>query len=196
VLTAVVTHAGALGEARVVLPSQESGTTASTVKDGPSPIAPELKELAWGAGSFIVFALLMRFFLFPRLKAGMDARYALIRSGHDGAEKARASAQAEVAAYRSQLAELKAEAAQRVDAARQQLETERAAKLAEVNARIATKRAAAADQAAAARAAARDQVAAAVSSVAGRATELAIGAKPDAASVDQVVAEVLGAVAR
>ena len=38
--------------------------------EGPSPIAPELKEIAWGAGSFIVLALLMRFFLFPRLQAG------------------------------------------------------------------------------------------------------------------------------
>ena len=44
-------------------------------QEGPSPIAPEAKELAWGAGSFIVLALFMRFFLFPRLKKGMDARY-------------------------------------------------------------------------------------------------------------------------
>jgi len=35
---------------------------------GPSPILPEAKELAWGAGTFIVFALLMRFFLYPRLR--------------------------------------------------------------------------------------------------------------------------------
>ena len=62
--------------------------------EGPSPIAPELKEIAWGAGSFIVLALLMRFFLYPRLKKGTDARYALIRDGHEQADTARAAARA------------------------------------------------------------------------------------------------------
>ena len=68
----------------------------------PGPIIPELKELAWGAGSFIVFALLMRFFLFPRLKKGMDARYHGIRSAHESADAERAAARAEVAEYEAQ----------------------------------------------------------------------------------------------
>jgi len=66
---------------------------------GPSPIIPEMKELVWGAGAFIVFALLMRFFLFPRLKKGMDARYNSIREGHENADAARSSARSEVAQY-------------------------------------------------------------------------------------------------
>ncbi len=188
-LTAVVTQSGEALVARIVLPhaaEEEEGHSAVEIKEA-SPIAPELKELAWGGGSFVVFFLLMRLFLFPRVKKGMDARYALIRSGHEGADTARASAQAEVAEYRAQVAELKAEAAARVDAARQQLETERQARLAEVNAGIAERRGAAVAQAAAERQAASDQVGSAVASVAARATELAIGKAPDAGAVRQAV---------
>ena len=37
--------------------------------EGPSPLAVEAKELAWGAGAFIVLAVLMRFWLFPAAQA-------------------------------------------------------------------------------------------------------------------------------
>lgn len=188
-LTAVVTRSGDALEARLVLPhaaEEEEGHSAVEIKEA-SPIAPELKELAWGGGSFVVFFLLMRLFLFPRVKKGMDARYALIRSGHEGADKARLGAQTEVAEYRAQVAELKAEAAARVDAARQQLETERQARLVEVNAAIAERRNAAVAQAAAERQAAADQVGSAVASVATRLTELAIGKAPDSTAVQQAV---------
>jgi len=151
--------------------------------DGPSPIAPEVKELAWGAGSFIVLALLMRFFLFPRLKQGMDARYAHIRDGHEQADTARAAARAEVSEYESALATVKAEASERVDAARHTLETERTARLAEVNAAIAQKREAVAAEAEAAREAAQADVATAAADVTARTIELATGRAPDAASV-------------
>ena len=123
-------------------------------EQGSGPIVPEMKELAWGAGSFIVFALLMRFFLFPKLKKGMDARYHGIRAAHESADAERAAARAEVADYEAQLAGIKAEAAAMVDAARVTLEAERQAKLAEVNAGIAEQRAAAHAQADAVRAAA------------------------------------------
>ena len=35
--------------------------------------------MLWGFGSFVVLALAMRFFLYPRLRKGMDARYRLIK---------------------------------------------------------------------------------------------------------------------
>ena len=159
--------------------------------EGPSPIAPELKEIAWGAGSFIVLALLMRFFLYPRLKKGTDARYALIRDGHEQADTARAAARAEVAEYESALATVKAEAAERVDAARQTVEAERTARLAEVNAEIAARREAAAAQAAAARAAASGDIAAAVADVTSRTVELSIGKVPDSAAVQSAVSEAM-----
>ena len=170
--------------------ADESGT-AETVSKEPGPIVPEMKELAWGAGSFIVFALLMRFVLFPKVKNGMDARYNSIQDAHESADAERSSARAEVADYEAQLAGIKADAAKVVDAARITLETERQAKLAEVNAGITERKAAAAAQAEGVRTAARDQIHAAVSDVAGRAGELATGRRPADAVVAQVVSEVM-----
>jgi F-type H+-transporting ATPase subunit b len=161
--------------------------------EGPSPIAPELKELAWGAGAFIVLALLMRLWLVPAIKKGMDARYNLIREGHEQADTARAAARAEVAEYESALATVKSEANDRVEAARQTLEAERTARLAEVNAAIAAKRESAAAEAAAAREAAQADVAAAAADVASRTVELATGRVPDEQAVRDAVDAVMGA---
>ena len=159
---------------------------------GPSPILPEGKELAWGAGAFIVFALLMRFFLYPRLRKSMDARYDSIRNSHAEADRARAEARGEVAAYETALAEVKAEAAARIDAARATLESERSAQLAEANGRIAARREAAAAQAHAAHEAARGEIGTAVASVASRTVELATGRSPDPVAVSRTVESVMG----
>ena len=161
-------------------------------EDDLNPIFPELKEIAWGFGSFIVLALAMRYFLYPRLRRGMDARYGLIRSGHEQAEHITAAAQGDVADYESQLAAAKAEAAKRMDAARATLEAERAERLAEVNARIADRRAAAASELENARAAVRGDVEAAVSEVAARAGRLATGREPDPDVVSEAVRSVMG----
>ncbi len=159
---------------------------------GPNPIVPEVKELAWGAGAFIVFALLMRFFLFPRLKRGIDARYNLIREGHEQADAARAGARSDVAEYETALATVKAEANERVEAARRTLEAERAQRLGEVNAAIAAKREAAAEATRAAREAARADVASAVGDVAGRTLQLATGKAPDEPVVRAAVDAAMG----
>jgi F-type H+-transporting ATPase subunit b len=161
--------------------------------EGPSPLAVEVKELAWGAGAFVVLALLMRFWLFPAVKKGMDARYAHIREGHEQADHARAAARAEVAEYESALATVKAEASERVDAARQTLESERSARLAEVNAEIAARREAAAAEAAAAREAVRGEIAAAVADVTSRTVELSVGRAPDPDLVRRAVDRAMGA---
>ena len=168
-----------------------SATAEGTDLSKPGPIEPELKELFWGAGSFIVFALLMRFVLFPKLKNGMNARYEGIRDDHDAADRERASARSEVADYEAQLAAVKAEGAARVEAARQSLEGERQAAVGELNGRMNEQRAAAQAQADAARAAVRDQIHSAVADVAGRAGELATGRRPDDAVVTRVVSEVM-----
>ncbi len=170
---------------------QEETGAHETVSKDPGPIVPELKELYWGAGAFIVFALLMRFVLFPKVKKGMDARYEGIRASHESADAERSGARSEVAEYEAQVAAIKAEAAKLVDAARATLEAERQAKLAEVNALTGARRAAASAQAEAARDAVRDQIAAAVGDVAGRAGELATGRRPDAVLVSRVVGEVM-----
>lgn len=161
-------------------------------EEGPSPLAPEPKELIWGGASFIVLLIAMRFWLFPALKKGMDARYGLIRSGHEQADTARAAARAEVAQYESALATVKAEAHDRIEAARATLESERSARLAVVNAEIAARREEAAAQAAAARQAASADVAAAAADVTARTVELATGKAPDAAAVRSAVDAAMG----
>jgi F-type H+-transporting ATPase subunit b len=170
------------------VPRAEEGEEA--LEEGPSPIAPEAHELLWGGGAFLVFLALMRLYLVPRLKKGMEARYQLIRSDLEEADDLRAEAQKEVAEYQNQLAGVRAEATERVDAARRQLESERAERLAEVNERISAQRAEAVAEAEARRAAARQTVDDAVASVASRAVELTIGKRPDPEAVSRAVADV------
>jgi F-type H+-transporting ATPase subunit b len=160
------------------------------LEEGPSPITPELKELLWGGGAFLVFLALMRIWLVPRVKQGMEARYERIRSELEEADDTRAEAEREVAEYESQLAGVRAEATARIDAARRELEGERAERLAEANARISALRAEALAEAEAARNAARQTIDDAVASVASRAVELSIGKRPDPEVVSRAVTDV------
>ena len=154
---------------------------------GPNPIAPENKELFWGAGSFLVFLFVMRVFLVPKVRKGMEARYNAIRGGHESAQAARGAAQRDVAAYEAALAEVRAEATARIDAARQTLDAERQAKVLEANTRILAKRAEADGALATARAAARGDVAVAVGSVTASAAALVLGKTADASLVKRAV---------
>lgn len=169
----------------------ETTSTGQPVDTGPNPIAAEPKELLWPAGAFLVLLVVMRYFLFPRLKKGMDERYASIRSNIEGADQVKSSARADVANYDAAVAAVRVEAAARVDAARQTLDNERTARLSEVNARIATARADADAANNAARAAGQAQVATAVATVVSQAAELASGTRPEQSVVDQVVKQVM-----
>jgi F-type H+-transporting ATPase subunit b len=160
--------------------------------EGPSPIAIEGKELLWGGGAFLVFLALMRLFLVPRVKQGMDARYQRIRSELEEADDTRAQAQREVAEYQAELATVRGEATERIDAARRQLETERSERITEVNARISAQRAEATAAAEQTKAAARETIDQAVASVASRAVELSIGKRPDPDDVSRAVADEAG----
>ena len=193
----VTTLQGGLVQVRVAADTAEGGTEATAAETtGPNPIAPEGKELIWGAGSFLVFLVIMRVFLFPKLKKGMDARYNGIREDFEQADATRTAAKTDVSKYEAALAEVRAEAAARVDKARQTLDQERGSKIAEANARIATKRAAAEAELEAARNAVRDQVAAAVASVTEHTTQLAVGKSPDASVVQKAVQQVMQTGAR
>jgi F-type H+-transporting ATPase subunit b len=161
--------------------------------EGPSPIAVEGKELFWAGGAFLVFLALMRLFLVPRVKQGMDARYKLIRTDLEAADDTRAAAQGELAEYQAEVAKVRAEATTRIDAARHQLEAERAERLAEVNARIAEQRAAAMAEAEAAKEAARQTVDEAVASVVSTLIDLSIGKQPDPEVVRRALTEVTAA---
>jgi F-type H+-transporting ATPase subunit b len=200
VLIAVTTQRGSAPvEVRIVGVADDEASDESEAhsdvepKDGPSPILPEYKELAWGSGAFIVFAVLMRLVLYPRMRKGMDARYASIRAGHEDADATRQAAQTEVSEYQTQLAALRAEAAVRVDAARQTLESERQERLAEANARIAERRAEAVAAAEAAHEAAHEQIEEAVAGLVSNITELATGKQPDGSVVSGAVASAMSA---
>ena len=164
---------------------------ALTEDKGPSPIAPEGKELIWGGGSFVVLLVLMRLVLFPKVKKGIETRYGNIRANIDGATNVRADARAEVAAYESALVDVRAEASRRVDEARRTLDAERQVAITAVTARIAERKAEVDAANAAVRAAASADVSVAIASVATTATQIAVGRAPDAAVVSRAVEESL-----
>ena len=184
--------------AQVHFSAETGGTEATTAASttGPNPIAPEGKELVWGAGSCLVFLILMRLYIFPKLKRGMNARYDGIREDHEYADATRIAARTDVSKYEAELVAIRAEAATRIDAARQTLDAERNARIGEVNTRIAQQRASADAQASAARLAVRDQIAAAVATVAQRTTQIAVGRSPEASVVASAVAKAMEAGAR
>jgi F-type H+-transporting ATPase subunit b len=195
VLTAVVTTSGSsfevtlLGESFV---AAEEGEEAAGPESDLNPIAPELKEIVWGFGAFVVLALALRLFLFRKVRDGMTSRYDSIEGDLQTAEALTASARADVAEYDAQVASVRADAQSRVEAARATLEAERAEKLAAANARIAEKRAVAAAEVEAAREAARGQVESAVADVSARLGELATGRRPSDDVVRAAVADAMG----
>jgi len=172
--------------------SAETGSEeGAPVSAGPNPIAPEIKELAWGAGSFVVFLFFMRLFLVPKVRKGMASRYDSIQADHEYASATRDGAKQDVARYESAVAEIRNEAARRLEAARQTLDKERTEKIAQVSARIAEQRAQAEAEVAASRAAAQSQIVTAVGAVTTRATQIAVGVSPDAAIVSRSVQQAM-----
>jgi|SRR5829696_1152380 len=195
-LTAVIHVVGESSyDVHVMVDEDDGGTTGEQIDEalaadeGPSPIAPEGKELLWGLGAFVVFLVVMRLWLVPKVKRGMDARYGRIRGELEESDAVLDTARREVEEYEEALAGVRAEAAQRIEAARQVLDGERGEALSDVNARIADRRAAAAAQAEEAKAAQREAIEAAAAAVAARIGELALGRRPDDALVRRSVAE-------
>jgi F-type H+-transporting ATPase subunit b len=197
VLTAVVTGSGESLEVSFLGESQFVEALVSAEQEVPendlNPLAIEMKELVWGFGSFAVMALILRYALYPKLKKGMDARAEGVRLDNEAAESTTAAARADVAGYEAQVASLRAEAQQRVEAARATLEAERAERLAAANAEIAERRGAAMAEVDAARAAAQGDVEAAVVDVVSTFAERATGRPVDASVVQNVVRESMSA---
>ncbi|HUS43892.1 MAG TPA: ATP synthase F0 subunit B [Ilumatobacteraceae bacterium] len=190
-LTAVVTSSGATIEVSLLdatFVTAEEGSEAEGPESDLNPIFPEVKEVVWGFGAFVVLALAMRLFLYRRVRDGMTARYDRIEGDLETAEASTTSARADVTDYEAQLASVRAEAQTRVEAARATLEVERNEQIAAANGRIADKRAAAAAEVDAAKQAARGQVESAVVDVSTRLTELAAGRRPG----DDVVRRAVG----
>ncbi len=194
-LTAVVTSSGSAIEVTLLgapFVTAEEGEEAAGPESDLNPIAPELKEVVWGFGAFVVLALALRLFLFRKVRDGMTSRYDRIEGDFEQAEALTASARADVADYDAQVAAVRADAQKRVEAARATLEAERSEKLAVANARIADKRGAAAAEVDAAKQAARGQVESAVADVSARLGELATGRRPSDDVVSGAVAQAMG----
>ena len=111
-LTAVVTFSGpttfdvALSGATFV--TAEEGSETEGPENDLNPIAPELKEVVWGFGAFVVLALAMRLFLFRKVRDGMTSRYDHIAGDLESAEALTVSARADVAEYEAQVASVRA----------------------------------------------------------------------------------------
>ncbi len=126
-LTAVVTFSGSTFEVALQgteFVTAEEGTEAEGPENDLNPIAPELKEVVWGFGAFVVLALAMRLFLFRKVRDGMTSRYGMIEGDLEQAGALTASARADVAEYDAQVATVRAEAQTRVDSARATLEAD------------------------------------------------------------------------
>lgn len=196
-LTAVVTTSGPNMEVTLVEAGFAEAAFVAAEEEVPendlNPIAPELKEVVWGFGSFLVLLVLMRYWLFPKVREGMRRRQEQITGDREAAEALTAAARADVAEYEARLASVRVEAQQRVEAARATLESERAEMLAAANGRIAERRAAAAAEVDAARAAAMGDVETAVADVVARAAEIATGRSVDPSAVQAAVRSTMGA---
>lgn len=193
-LTAVVTSSGATIEVSLLdstFVTAEEGSEAEGPESDLNPIFPEVKEVVWGFGAFVVLALVMRLFLFRKVRDGMTARYDRIEGDLETAQASTTSARADVAEYEAQLAAVRADAQTRVEAARATLEAERTEQIAAANARIADKRGAAAAEVDAAKQAARGQVESAVADVSMRLSELATGRRPSGDVVQRAVGEAM-----
>jgi F-type H+-transporting ATPase subunit b len=211
VLRAVVTTSHSSGLLQVNLVEAETELCERTDLEGPleerefelgseeckelNPIFPELKEVVWGFGAFVVLFVVLRLWLFPKVREGMAQRYDSIRSDKESAETLTAAARADVAEYEARLTSVRAEAHQKVEAARATLEAERSEQIGVANARIAEKRSAAMAEVDAARQAAMGDVESAVTDVVGRATEIAIGKPATGSSVQAAVRAALSATA-
>jgi F-type H+-transporting ATPase subunit b len=158
-----------------------------------NPIALEMKELAWGFGAFAVFAVLLRYAIWPKLHKSIEGRNSRIEADLAAAESTTAAARGDVAEYEAQRAAARAEAQKVVEQARATLEAERTARLAEVNAAIAARRAEAVAQVEASKAAARGEVEAAVTAVAATAGQLATGHRPSDELLRRAVESTLNA---
>jgi F-type H+-transporting ATPase subunit b len=88
----------------------------------PSPLKPANNEVIWGIAAFVVLLVAMWKWGVPAVKNMEKAREDRIRNDLEGAEKARAEAEAEKASYMASLADARNEAGRIIDEARQSAE--------------------------------------------------------------------------
>ena len=164
--------------------------------EAPSPIIPELSEVIWGGGAFLILFVVMVKKGFPAVKAAMDARSDKIRDDLDAAEKAKTDAQNVHADYEARLADAKNEASRLIDEARGAADQVRTDLVAKAEADIAEMKTRAANEIEASRQQAIADLRAEVAGIAlGAAEKVVQGSLDDDAQrrlVDQYIDEVAG----
>jgi len=103
-----------------------AGGSIDDCQKAPSPLKPANNEIIWGSLAFAVLLVAMWKFGVPAVKNMEKAREDRIRNDLEGAESARAAAEAEKAQYLAQIAGAKEEAGRLIEEARQAAETVRA----------------------------------------------------------------------
>jgi F-type H+-transporting ATPase subunit b len=155
--------------------------------EAPSPIIPELNEIIWGGGAFLILFGFMAWKGFPAVRGAMDARADKIRADLDEADQAKADAQRVQAEYEAQLADAKAEAIRLVDQARVQADELKKDLAARAEVDIAAMRERAAADIEAGRQQAISDLRSEVSEIALGAAERIVGASLDRASQSQLI---------
>ena len=90
-----------------------------------NPILPATNELFWGAIAFGTLYLLVRYVLLPPIQRVMNDREATIQADRDAADAARAKVASAGTELADQLADVRAEAADIIEAARTEADAER-----------------------------------------------------------------------
>ncbi len=104
----------------------QKGGSIDDCQKAPSPLLPGLNEVIWGTAAFIVLLGVMWKFGVPAVKNMEKAREDRIRNDLEGAEKAKAEAEAEKEQYLAQIAGAKDEAGRLIEEARVAAESVRA----------------------------------------------------------------------
>jgi F-type H+-transporting ATPase subunit b len=165
--------------------------------EAPSPILPELNEIIWGGGAFLILFVLMVKKGFPAVQGAMDARADRIRADLDAADQAKQDALSVKAGYEARLADSKSEASRLIDEARGDAEKVRADLIARAEADAAGIRERAAVESDAAKAQAiadlRAEVAAIALGAAERVVQSSLDAEVQGRLIDAYIDEVAGA---
>ncbi|MDQ4065499.1 MAG: F0F1 ATP synthase subunit B [Actinomycetota bacterium] len=93
---------------------------------GTALILPAIEELLWGAIAFAVVFFVLNRFAFPALRKAVEEREQRIQNDLEGAERAKAEAEAERRQYQQQIADARSEANRIIEEARQSAERVRA----------------------------------------------------------------------
>jgi F-type H+-transporting ATPase subunit b len=152
-----------------------------------NPILPTVPEMFWGAISFAALFVLVKYVLLPPVKKVMDERASQIRTNRDAADRARGAAGSAAGEVHDQLADVRAEAALIIDAARAEAEAERSRIIGAAEAEASALKAAAEAEVEAARAEALVGVGPQVTELAANAASRVMGRNVDVSTARPMV---------